>query len=263
MSEEKEMSFLGHLEVLRWHLVRSSVAIIICAIIAFVFPEILFDKLLFGPSKADFWTYKTLCKIGELINVKSLCLTVNDYKFINTDMGKQFTWHIWASMVAGIIMAFPYVAWEIWRFVKPALHDKEKKGASGLVFFMTLLFFSGVFFGYYILSPLTINFLLNYNVMSSVTNTPTFTSFFSTILNLVIWTGVVFEMPIIIYFLAKVGLVGPQFLKKYRRHAIVIIMIIAAIITPPDVTSQVLVAIPLLILYEISILIAKRVYKEV
>jgi sec-independent protein translocase protein TatC len=184
-------------------------------------------------------------------------------EFQNTQMAGQLTYHIWASLIAGFILAFPYVAWEIWRFVKPALYHKEKKNITGLVIFVSLLFFMGVSFAYFIIVPLTVNFLLTYNVMGdTVKNNPLISSYFSTVLNLVLGTGVIFQMPIFIYFLAKIGLVSPKFLKRYRRHSIVIIMILAAIITPPDVVSQILVAIPLLVLYEISILIAKRVYKE-
>jgi sec-independent protein translocase protein TatC len=264
MSKEKEMSFLSHLEELRWHLVRSVVSILVFSIVIFNFPQILFHDIVLGPSRETFVSYQLLCQLGQLLGMQSLCLNQSQLvEFQNTQMAGQLTYHIWASLIAGFILAFPYVAWEIWRFVKPALYHKEKKNITGLVIFVSLLFFMGVSFAYFIIVPLTVNFLLTYNVMGdTVKNNPLISSYFSTVLNLVLGTGVIFQMPIFIYFLAKIGLVSPKFLKRYRRHSIVIIMILAAIITPPDVVSQILVAIPLLVLYEISILIAKRVYKE-
>lgn len=264
MAKEKEMSFLNHLEELRWHLVRSVIAIVALAAVAFNFPHILFHDIILGPSRESFISYKLFCQLGDAINMPGLCIKQSQLvQFTNPQMAGQLTYHIWASLIAGFILSFPYVAWEIWRFVKPALYQKEKKNITGLVIFVSLLFFLGVGFAYFIIVPLTVNFLLTYNVMGeSVKNTPFLASYFSTVLNLVLGTGVIFQLPIFIYFLAKVGLVSPKFLKRYRKHSIVIIMILAAIITPPDVVSQILVAIPLLVLYEISIVIAKRVYKE-
>lgn len=258
------MSFLSHLEELRWHLVRSVIAILALAIVAFNFPGILFHDIILGPSRESFISYRLLCNIGEFLNMPALCLKQDQLvEFQNTQMAGQLTYHIWASLIAGFIMAFPYVAWEIWRFIKPALYHKEKKNITGLVIFVSLLFFLGVSFSYFVIVPLTVNFLLTYNVMGdTVKNNPLISSYFSTVLNLVLGTGIIFQMPILIYFLAKIGIVSPSFLKRYRKHSIVLIMILAAIITPPDVVSQVLVALPLLLLYEISIVIAKRVYKE-
>lgn len=260
---EKEMSFLDHLEELRWHLVRSVAAIVIFAIVAFMFPKIIFDVVIFGPARENFITYKWLCQLSEVLNIPTLCFGKLPFEdFQNIQMGSQFTWHIWASLIAGFVVAFPYVVWEFWRFIRPALYTNEKRNIGSVVFFVSLLFFTGVAFGYFILSPLTVNFLVNYDVMAQVDNKPVFTSYFSTILNLILWTGIVFELPILVYFLAKVGLVSPKFLKRYRKHAIVMIMILSAIITPPDIASQILVSIPLIGLYEISIIIARRVYKE-
>lgn len=264
MAQEKEMSFLSHLEELRWHLVRSVIAILALAIVAFNFPGILFHDIILGPSRESFVSYKLLCDLGNLLNLPGLCLKQSQLvEFQNTQMAGQLTYHIWASLIAGFILAFPYVAWEMWRFIKPALYQKEKKNITGLVIFVSLLFFLGVSFSYFVIVPLTVNFLLTYNVMGdTVKNNPLISSYFSTVLNLVLGTGIIFQMPILIYFLAKIGIVSPSFLKRYRKHSIVLIMIVAAIITPPDVVSQILVALPLLVLYEISIVIAKRVYKE-
>lgn len=264
MAQEKEMSFLSHLEELRWHLVRSVIAILALAIVAFNFPGILFHDIILGPSRESFISYKLLCELGNFLHLPGLCLKQSQLvEFQNTQMAGQLTYHIWASLIAGFILSFPYVAWEMWRFIKPALYQKEKKNITGLVIFVSLLFFLGVSFSYFVIVPLTVNFLLTYNVMGdTVKNNPLISSYFSTVLNLVLGTGIIFQMPILIYFLAKIGIVSPSFLKRYRKHSIVLIMIVAAIITPPDVVSQILVALPLLVLYEISIVIAKRVYKE-
>lgn len=265
MNEEKEMSFLEHLEELRWHLVRSVVAVLLFTIVVFCFPEILFDKIVFGPIHDDFLTYRVLCDIGHKIGAEDgLCFTGLPFdKFVSLQMPSMITWHIWGSLIAGFILAFPYVAYEFWKFFKPAFQQKERKSIKGVVFVMSILFMIGVLFGYFVLSPLTVNFMGNYNVMAaSVEIKPVFTSYVSTIINLVLGCGILFELPVVIYFLAKMGFISPAFLKRYRRHAIVIILILAAIITPPEIASQVLVTIPLLLLYEISIFIAKRVYKE-
>ena len=264
MSEEKEMSFLEHLEELRWHIMRSIIAVLIVAIIAFIFPSILFDVIIFAPAQEDFITYKWFCSLGKLLGIDALCFGALPFtNFVSLDMGAQFTWHLWGSFIAGFVVAFPYIAWEMWSFIKPALHPDEKKKITGIVFYISILFIMGIGFGYYLLAPLTVNFLGNYDVMGQVSNTPAFTSYISTILTVVLGCGILFELPVVIYFLAKTGIVSPAFLIQYRKHAIVIILFLAAIITPPDVASQILVAIPLMGLYEISILIAKRVYKEV
>lgn len=257
------MTFLDHLEELRWHLVRSVVAILVGGVIAFMFPHILFDVIVFGPTSSDFITYRLLCRLADAISLPALCLGKLPFsEFASIQMASQFTWHIWASLIAGFIVAFPYVAWEIWRFIKPALHEGEQKKITGIVIYISLLFLSGIAFGYFLLAPLTVNFLGNYDVMGKVVNQPVFTSYISTILMVVLGCGILFELPVFIYFLAKIGIVSPEFLKKYRRHAIIIILLLSAIITPPDIASQVLVAIPLGFLYEVSIMIARRVYKK-
>ncbi|MCZ2443780.1 MAG: twin-arginine translocase subunit TatC [Flavobacteriales bacterium] len=263
MTEDKEMSFLDHLEELRWHLVRAVIAILIGSVVAFIFPHILFDVILFGPTYPDFITYRLLCQLGNAISLPALCFGDLPFKeFISIQMGSQFTWHIWGSLIAGFIITFPYVAWECWRFIKPALREKERSKATGIVFYVSILFIAGVLFGYFLLAPLTVNFLGNYDVMGRVVNQPVFTSYISTILVVILGCGILFELPVVIYFLAKIGIISPDFLKKYRRHAIIIILLLAAIITPPDVASQILVSIPLVFLYEVSIFIARRVYKK-
>jgi sec-independent protein translocase protein TatC len=258
-----EMSFLQHLEELRWHLVRSSAAIFIFALIAFFNKEFLFDKLILAPKNADFPTYRFLCMLGQKLNLdESICIKELSFTLINIDMSGQFSTHMSVSLYAGMIIAFPYVIWELWRFIKPGLHNHERKYANGIVFFTSLLFFLGVLFGYYVITPMSVNFLGTYQVSSLVANQISLGSFISTVTTLTLMTGVVFELPILVYFLTKIGVLTPDFMRHYRRHAIVVLLIIAAIITPPDVTSQILVTIPLLVLYEVSIFVSAYVLKQ-
>ncbi len=256
------MQFLDHLEALRWHLVRSAAAIVIFGLIAFLNPEILFDKIILGAKNPDFLTYRILCRLSEMFSL-DLCITEIPFSLINIDISGQFTTHLYAAFICGFVMAFPYFIWEIWRFIKPALSQKEKKYSRGVVFFSSLLFIMGVLFGYYVISPLSINFLGSYRISEQVANQISLGSYISTVTMLTLSSGVVFELPVVIYFLSKVGLVTPVFLRNYRKHAMVVILIIAALITPsPDVTSQVLVAIPLFLLYEIGIWVSAAVLKR-
>jgi sec-independent protein translocase protein TatC len=263
-SEKAEMSFLEHLEALRWHLMRAVIAIITLAIVLFFYREIVFDHFLFAPKHPDFWTYRMLCLLSDYLDMgDALCIKELPFELINTELSGQFTMHIWVSFVAGFILAAPYVLWEIWRFIKPALHEKERKYSKGVVFFSSLLFFAGVLFGYYVIVPLSINFLGSYQVSSDVKNMIAMDSFVSTVTTITFASGIVFELPIVIYFLTQIGLMTPQFMRTYRKHAMVIILIVAAIITPsPDVTSQLLVAIPLYLLYELSIFVSMYVVKK-
>jgi len=257
-----EMHFLDHLEALRWHLVRSAAAILVFAIVAFLNPEILFDKIILAAKNPDFLTYRMMCKLSDFLAI-DLCIKDIPFNLINIDISGQFTTHIYISFVAGFIMAFPYFLWEVWRFIKPALSSKERKYSRGVVFFASLLFISGVLFGYYVISPLSINFLGSYQISAQVANQISLDSFISTVTILTLSAGIVFELPVVIYFLSKIGLVTPQFLRSYRKHAMVVILIIAAIITPsPDATSQILVAIPLFLLYEIGIGVSAMVLKN-
>jgi len=259
---EGEMSFLEHLEVMRWHLLRSIAAIVILALVAFVFKEIVFDKIILAPKEPPFPTNRWLCQLGEILGLERICINQNPFTLQTVKMAEQFSMHIIVSLVAGIVVAFPYIFWEFWRFIIPALYDKERNTARGAVFFTSLLFILGVLFGYYIISPLSVNFLGNYKVSESVISAPTLRSYVQTITSVVLAAGLVFQLPILVYFLSKVGLVTPDFLKKYRRHSLVVIVTLSAIITPPDVFSQVLVALPLMVLYEIGIAISKRIMKE-
>jgi sec-independent protein translocase protein TatC len=260
--EQGEMSFLQHLEALRWHLVRAISSMMIFATIAFVFKGFIFDTLLLGPKRGDFWTYRQLCKIADKFNIPDLCINGVDFDIINISMAGQFTTHIVVSIIAGLIMAFPYVVWELWSFIKPGLYNQERKHARGMVFYVSFLFIIGVLFGYYIISPLSVNFLGSYNVSEDIRNQIDLNSYFSTVSTLVLACGVVFEMPILVYFLTKIGVITPEFLRTYRRHAIVVILIMAAVITPPDVSSQVLIFFPLMGLYEVSIWVSALVLRR-
>ncbi|MFN7294854.1 MAG: twin-arginine translocase subunit TatC [Bacteroidota bacterium] len=263
-SEKAEMSFLEHLEALRWHLMRSVIAVLLIAICLFFYRELVFDYFLFAPKHPDFWTYRMLCLLSDYLNMgDALCIKELPFDLINTELSGQFTMHIWVSFVAGFILAAPYVLWEIWQFVKPALHDKERKYSKGVVIYSSLLFFAGVLFGYYVIVPLSINFLGSYQVSADVKNMIAMDSFVSTVTTITFASGLVFELPIVIYFLTQIGLMTPQFMRTYRKHATVIILIVAAIITPsPDVTSQLLVAFPLYLLYELSIYVSMYVVKK-
>ncbi len=255
---EAEMSFFDHLEVLRWHLIRSAIAIVVFMALAFSNYQFIFNQIILGPKSPDFWTYRMMCKLGE-----NFCVTSLPMKIINTQMAGQFILQINSSLLIAIMLGFPYLLYEVWRFVKPALTDIERKSASGFVFYATLLFITGVLFGYYIVTPLSINFLANYEVSSEIENTITISSYLSTVATLALGGGIIFELPIVIYILSKIGIMTPQFMRSTRRYAVIIILVIAAIITPtPDIMTMVTVSLPLFVLYELSILIADRVYKK-
>lgn len=259
-----EMSFWGHIDALRGHLFRSSLVVIIIAIIVFFYPEILFDKIIFGPLRSDFLTYRAFCKLGHWLQSNNLfkdgdqlCFGHYTFKLQSLGLSDQFTSQMWIAIIAGLIIGLPYVLWEVWRFIKPALKDKEKKASTSFIFSATALFLTGVLFAYYIIVPLMVNFLGNYKVSEMVENNFTMDSYIDTITTLTVATGIVFELPIIVFFLTKFGIMTPQFMRKYRKHAIVVILIVAGVITPsPDVTSQLLVAFPLYFLYEASIFVS-------
>ncbi|MEM9647693.1 MAG: twin-arginine translocase subunit TatC [Bacteroidota bacterium] len=258
-----EMSFLDHLEELRWHLIRSTVAIVIVGCGAFIMKDFIFDTIIFGPKKMDFPTYQFFCRIANFFGVDSeFCGESLPFTIQNRTMAGQFSAHIWTSIWAGVIIAFPYVLWEVWRFISPGLHENERKYSRGFILVASSLFFLGVLFGYYVVAPLSINFLGTYQVSQEVSNEIDISSFIATVRSSVIACGIMFELPIIIFFLTKVGLVTPEILKKYRKIALVVVLILCAVITPPDVTSQIIVAIPVLLLYQASIYISKIVVKQ-
>lgn len=270
-SEEKEMSFLDHLEALRWHLIRSAAAIVIIGTAVFLNKKLIFDTILFAPKRSDFITFRLFCRLSEklnslfpsLVEKGAICIGQDMPKLQNIGMAGQFTTHITVSIIAGLVVSFPYVFWELWRFIKPALRETERRYTSGVVFFATFFFLTGLLFGYFLVVPLAVNFLLNYQVSEEVINLPTLTNYISLVVMIALACGAVFELPLLVFFLSKLGLIGPAFLRKYRKHSIVVILIIAAVITPsPDIFSQLLVAFPLYFLYEISIFISAAVVKK-
>ncbi|MEN8139350.1 MAG: twin-arginine translocase subunit TatC [Bacteroidota bacterium] len=264
MAKNNEMSFLGHLEVLRWHLVRAFAAIFIFTIIAFVSKDIIFDDIIFGPKQPDFFTYRMLCNLSKFFGMDGAGMCMDEMPFVvqNRTMAGQFTSHLWVSFIAGFIIAFPYIMWEMWRFLKPGLTIKERSYTNGVVFVSTVLFMLGILFGYYLIAPLSINFLGGYRVSDEILNEIDLSSYISTVSTVTLSSGVVFELPIIVYFLAKIDLLTPDMMRSYRRHSFVGVLVLSAIITPPDISSQILVSIPIMILYELSIYIAAFVVKQ-
>jgi len=260
--EEGGMSFLDHLEALRWHLLRSVTAVLIFTVVAFIAKDFVFGVLILGPSKVDFLTYRLLCDIGNYFAIPALCINELPFTIQSRQMTGQFSMHMTSSMVVGLIAAFPYLFYEVWRFISPGLYSKERNAARGAVFFVSFLFLSGALFGYYVLTPMSINFLANYQLDPSIANEFDITSYVSTLSMLVLASAIMFQLPVVVYFLSMSGLVTSKMLKSYRRHSIVVILIVSAIITPPDVISQLLIAMPILVLYEVGILIAKRLEKK-
>ena len=263
-SLEAEMSFFDHLDVLRKHLIRSSLAIIVFTGIAFAYYDFIFDTIIMGPKNPQFWTYRMMCSLSERFDLgPNFCITKIPFAIINTEMAGQFTLQLNSSLMIGVILGFPYLLFEVWRFVKPALHEKERKSASGFTFYATLLFIVGIMFGYYIIAPLSISFLASYIVSDTIDNMITIDSYLSTVATLTIGAGVIFELPIVIYILSKLGVMTPKFMRSSRRYATVIILIIAAVVTPtPDLLTMLTVSFPLFLLYEVSIYISARVEKK-
>ncbi len=265
-SAEGEMPFLGHLEALRWHLVRSAAVVVIFGIAAFCLNDFLFDSVIFGPLQQSFISYKVLCDLGHKLNVGDvMCMTVKTPHLQTLGASEQFFNHMWIAFLCGLILAFPFILWELWKFVRPALKDKELGPVKIFVVIAFILFLIGIFFGYFLLFPMSYNFLINYQVSSSgiVQTNNTFDDYISLFSTMTIVSGIIFEMPILVYFLTRLTLLTPQFMRKYRKHAVIVILIAAAIITPsPDVTSQMVVAIPMYLLYEISVFVSAAVIKK-
>ncbi|WP_140937512.1 twin-arginine translocase subunit TatC [Sphingobacterium lumbrici] len=260
---EAEMSFFEHIEVLRWHIIRSVVAITVFAILAFTFYDFVFNDIIMGPKNLDFWTYRMMCKLGALLNLDGFCVEHIPFNIINTELAGQFMLQINSCLLMAVALGFPYLLFEVWLFVKPALTDIERRSASGFVFYATLLFVIGALFGYYIVVPLSVNFLANISLSTEITNQITIDSYLSTIATLTLGCGVVFLLPILIFILSKLGLMTPQFMRASRRYAIVIILVIAAIITPTaDVITLLTVSAPMFILYEISIMVSANVLRK-
>ena len=264
IAPEKEMGFFDHIDELRKHIIRSVIAILVAAVVDFFNKSLLFDTILFGPMHTDFWTYQKMCDLSYwLTNSDMYCVKEMGFVLSNIDITGQFTQHLFISFVAGFIVAFPFVLWQVWAFIKPALSMKEITYARGFVFFSTMLFFIGILFGYFLLAPLSINFLGSYRVSELVSNEINLESYVSFLTTLTFACGLIFEMPMLVYFLAKLGILSSRLMGKYRRYALVVILILAGILTPsPDMASQIMMALPLYGLYEISILVAKSVEKN-
>ncbi len=264
MSEQpKEMSFLGHLEELRWHLVRGTAVIFTIAIVLFVFRETIYTNFIIAHTRSDFVTYEFFCKVFGSIGIESsFCDIQIPSKLQALSLTQQLMSSLWVSLILGFILAFPYILWEMWRFIAPGLHKREKNKSKGFLFIASLLFFVGIAFSYYVIMPMSVSFFYGFQIAENIVNNFTLDSYISLFTNTMLGISLVFELPVVIYFLTKLGLVTPSFLKKYRKHALVLVLILSAIITPPDVASQVIVSIPILILYEISIHISRFVLKK-
>ena len=259
---EKEMTFFDHLEELRWHIFRSALAILVVAMALFFMEDVVFNNIIFGPRYPDFITYRLICDLSNYIGLgDGLCFYPKEFHLITPDMGELFLTHIKISFLLGLVAAMPYIFWEAWRFIKPGLYEKEQNASRFAVLICSFLFSLGVLFGYFVISPFAISFLTGYE-LPGVESTPALSSYISYMLMFTMPTGLIFQLPVAAHVLAKIGLVSSSLMRQYRRHAIVVIVIVAAIITPPDAFSQILIALPLLGLYEISITVVKKVEKQ-
>jgi len=256
------MAFVDHIEELRWHIIRSLVALILASVLAWINIEWIFQHVILGPARADFISYRALCAAGQLLHIDALCLGDLKLKFQNTELSGQFMMSFSVSFMMGFIIAFPYIFFEFWKFIKPAFRENELKNARGVVFWCSLLFFAGVLFAYYLIAPFTINFFANYQLSPQFENIITMSNYYGTMSDLILGMGIVFELPVLVYFLSRIGLLTPKLMRDNRKYAILIIFILAAVITPPDWFSIWLVAIPLLLLYQVGITISARTEKE-
>ncbi len=279
-SSEAEMTFFEHLEELRPHLMRAFGALLVIAIVAFLFKGLIIDSLLFAPQTPEFPTNRWLCGMGYTLNdmvgwlgrlfgaewsMDPAVLCINSDKvaeIVNNRLTGQFNLHIKVAMATGLVLGIPYFLWEIWQFVKPALTPGERRGMRMLVAYVSLCFFAGVLFGYFIITPLSLHFFLNYSASEEITNLIDVSSYFSQVIGIPLGTGLIFQLPLLVYFLTRIGIVSPAFLRKYRRHAVVLLAVIAAIITPPDLFSMILVMLPLYGLYEFSIGLSVRTQRK-
>lgn len=265
-STGQDMTFLQHLEALRWHLVRSAAVIVIFAIAAFCLPGIIFDSIILGPLQQDFISYRALCSLGYRIGGGDvMCITVAGRPLQTLSASEQFFNHMWISFLVGLIIGFPVLLWELWKFIRPALKDKELGPVKVFIVIASILFLIGICFGYFLLFPMSYNFLVNYQISSSgmIQTNNTFDDYISLISTMTLVSGIIFEMPVLVYFLTKLTLITPEFMGKYRKHAVIVILIAAAVITPsPDITSQMLVAVPMYLLYEVSIFVSRYVVRK-
>jgi sec-independent protein translocase protein TatC len=256
MKEEKQMSFLDHLEELRWRLVRSAIAIVSIAVVIWIFQEWIIDNIFLSMKSPKFISFRILC------DHFGMCIDEIPVKMQSTTMGGQFAYAMMMSMVGGVVLAFPYIFYQIWSFVKPGLKQNERKVVKGIVFYVSLLFFLGILFGYFVVSPMCVQFFGTYQISKSIDNIFTINSYMSTIISTVFYSGLLFLLPVVAYLFAKLGVISAAFLRKYRKHAIIGVLILSAVITPPDMISQIIVSIPIVLLYEISILVTAGVERN-
>jgi sec-independent protein translocase protein TatC len=262
-NERAEMSFVEHLDVLRAHLFRSAIAVTIGGIVMAIYNSFIVQKILLGPTRSDFPTYTFLCKVsGQLGLGDKLCMKEIKLEMQSNTVSGQFDVYLTSIVIGGFVMAFPYVFWQFWKFVRPALTHKEVNNTRGVIFWVSLLFFVGILFGYFVISPYTVNFFANFTLDPKIKNFWTITSYFNTILPLTLGSGLAFQLPLVLFFLAKVGIVSATSLKGFRRYAYLTIIVVAGVITPPDMLSQIICSVPIILLYEISILLCKRVEKK-
>ena len=257
MAQDKQMTFLGHLEELRWRLVRCAIAILVFAIAIWIYQELIMEKVFLSMNKKDFITFQIFC---DLFGV---CIDEIPIKMQSMTMGGQFSYALMMSFMGGIVLAFPYIFYQLWSFVKPGLKLNEINATKGLVFYVSLLFFTGIIFGYFIVAPLSVQFFGSYQISKEIENNFTISSYMGTVISTVFYSGLLFLLPVVSYLLTRIGLITPEFLRKYRKHAIIVVLVLAAIITPPDVLSQIIVSIPILILYEIGILVSARAARKI
>lgn len=260
---ETEMSFLEHLEELRWHIIRALIAIAVTGIVLFLFQDFYFNRVILGPAQNDFISYRLFCQLSEVLHLgDSLCMTLPEFQVQAVIFAEQFITAIKMCFIGGFVVAFPYVFYEIWTFVAPGLYPKERQLTRGVVLICSLLFLLGISFGFFIIAPFATNFLMGYNVSETVSNNPTLSSFVLYMVMFTLPAGIVFELPIVVYFLSRLGLVTPAAMRQYRKHSIIGILILASVLTPPDVVTQFLIGIPLYILYELSIIVSARASKQ-
>lgn len=257
-----EMSFWEHLEELRGRIFRMLIGIVVCIIFVLSLGDWTADNIVFAPVKPYFGTYQFMCNIANATGLSGLCIAPPNLTIITTEMGEAFFMHLQISIVLGLIMSSPFIFWQIWSFIRPGLHIQEAKAARGFVGVCTSLFLLGVAFGYFIIAPFAFAFLANYTY-GNFGGTTTMSNYVGMLTMFVLPIGLVFELPVLIYFLSKMGIVTPRFLRNYRRHMMLILLIVSGIITPsPDVASQLLVFVPLYTLFEVGILVSARVEKQ-
>lgn len=258
------MSFIDHLEELRWHVIRSVIAVLVGAVIVFAYSDFVVNDVLFAPTRPDFVSARWLCSLGRSIGIgDALCFGQANVKFLETTMTGQFIASFTLAFIGGFILSFPYIFWEFWRFVRPALSQKELRKTRGVIFWVSILFFIGVGFGYFILTPFMVNFYFNYKLSPQIEIMPTFSDYLENLIYTTAGVGILFQLPLLVMVLARIGIVTGRFLRKYRKHAFVLILIVSAIITPTtDPFSLTIVTIPLYLLFEASIIIASRINKQ-